>query len=367
MANKVGLRNTTIYNPASSTLSYETLMNAGRWYPTVTALPNREMLVIAGSINTTTQNDLPQVWSPTTKTYRNLTGARKSLKYYPRLHIAPNGKVFKTGPEKETGYLDTSGTGQWDLRIYSNSTATRVNGSSVMYLPGKILSVGGGDPGLNLAEIIDLNSSNPTWQKVTSMFYNRRYLNATLLPDLSVLVSGGTTTGNSLTNAILTPELWNPATKAFTKMAAMQVKRVYHSTALLLPDGTILHLGGNNDLGGVEEYRAEIFYPPYLFKGSRAVITEIPSSAGYSRKITVKTPKNDRIARVTLVRLGSVTHAIDMNQRGNELTFARKAGSITDLEVTTPANANVCPPGHYMLFLITGKGVPSTGKVIRIS
>lgn len=237
-----------------------------------------------------------------------------------------------------------------------------------MYLPGKILSVGGVFPNaIATAEVIDLNVSSPTWRLVAPMKYRRRHLNATLLPDLKVLISGGTTYHNSLTDAVLTPELWDPKTESFTNLAPMSVKRVYHSTALLLPNGKVLHLGGNKEpSGGVGEFRAQLFSPPYLFKGSRAEISSSPASASYGQKIIISTPNNTRVNRVTVVRHGSVTHAFNMGQRGNELVFQRKAGSTTNLEVTMPATANLCPPGHYMLFLITLTGVPSNAKVIQI-
>lgn len=363
-----GLPSTIIFNPANNTLSYGPNMNAGRWYPTALALPNKEMLVIAGSTESGGYNSLPQVYSTTSGIYRDLTGARRSLDYYPRFHVAPNGMPFMTGPGQWTGYFNTPGTGARKFVANSQVAELRTYGSSVMYRPGKILSVGGVFPNaIATAEVIDLNVSSPTWRLVAPMKYRRRHLNATLLPDLTVLISGGTTYRNSLTDAVLTPELWNPTTESFTNLAPMSVKRVYHSTALLLPNGKVLHLGGNKEPnGGVDEFRAQLFSPPYLFKGSRAEISSGPASARYGQKIIISTPNNTRVNRVTLVRLGSVTHASNMGQRGNELVFQRKAGSTTNLEVTMPATANLCPPGHYLLFLITSTGVPSNAKVIQI-
>ena len=363
-----GLPTTVIFNSVNNTLSYGPHMNAGRWYPTNLALPNREMFVVGGSTESGGYNSLPQVYSTTTGAYRNLTGAIRSQNYYPRFHIAPNGMPFLTGPGQWTGYYHTTGIGSRKFVANSTVAALRTYGSSVMYAPGKILSVGGVLPNaIANAEVIDLNATTPTWTAVAPMKYRRRHLNATLLPDLTILISGGTTNNNSLADAVLTPELWTPATKAFTNMAPMKVKRVYHSTALLLPDGKVLHLGGNREQGdSVDEFRAEIFSPPYLFKGSRASITSAPSSAGYGQKIVVSTPDNTRVHRVTIVGLGSVTHASNMGQRGNELVFQKKAGSTTQIDVTMPASANLSPPGYYMLFLITSTGVPSTAKVIQI-
>jgi galactose oxidase len=67
---------------------------------------------------------------------------------------------------------------------------------------------------------------------------------------------------------------------------------------------------------------------------------------------------------VTWIRLGSVTHSFDQNQRMNTLAFKQGPGTLT---VTAPANANICPPGHYMLFVVDTKGVPSVGHIARIT
>jgi galactose oxidase len=66
---------------------------------------------------------------------------------------------------------------------------------------------------------------------------------------------------------------------------------------------------------------------------------------------------------VSWIRLASVTHSFDQNQRLNFLTFAKGNGKLT---VTAPTNANIAPPGHYMLFVLNQKGVPSIGQIIRI-
>jgi hypothetical protein len=48
----------------------------------------------------------------------------------------------------------------------------------------------------------------------------------------------------------------------------------------------------------------------------------------------------------------------------NVLQFTRGAGTV---DITTPANANLAPPGHYMLFIVNGNGVPSVGSIVQIS
>src|SRR6266516_6801979 len=136
---------------------------------------------------------------------------------------------------------------------------------------------GGGNRPVNTAEIIDLNQPTPSWQNVAPMAYARRQMNATLLPDGKVLVSGGSSSSgfNDATLAVLAAEMWDPATKSFSTMASMHVPRMYHSTTVLRPDGTVLSAGGGRPAatGTTDQPNAEIYSPPYLFQadGSPAI------------------------------------------------------------------------------------------------
>jgi len=181
-----------------------------------------------------------------------------------------------------------------------------------------------------------------------------------------VLVTGGTS-GTGFTDesgAVFAAEMWNPATGQWRTLASNSVIRVYHSTALLLPDARVLVTGSGDAFGNANHYNAEIFSPPYLFKGARPSISSVSASTlGYGQSFSVGTPSPSAITRVTLVRHGSVTHAFDSNQRFNELSFVRTTGGLT---VKTPASPNLAPPGHYMLFLVNGTGVPSNGRIVRI-
>ena len=189
----------------------------------------------------------------------------------------------------------------------------------------------------------------------------------TLLPDGTVLASGGMTTsdGTDLTKAVLPAEIWNPDTETWTTVAPLMNGREYHSTALLLPDGRVLMAGGGA-LGGraTDQKNAEIYSPPYLFKGSRPTITSSPAGAGYASSFDVTTPNAAQIAKVSLIRSPSVTHAFDQNQRFQFLNFTAGAGKVT---VQAPANANLAPPGDYLLFLVDTNGAPSVGSFIRLS
>ena len=149
----------------------------------------------------------------------------------------------------------------------------------------------------------------------------------------------------------------------------MNAPRLYHSEALLLPDGRrIVHGGGR--FNGIDEptdqLSAEFFSPPYLFKGSRPVITSVissvPGQLSYGQQFTVQTPDASRIASVSLIRFGAATHAINMGQRFLPLNFTVGTGSLT---VTAPANSNLAPPGNYMLFILDTSGVPSLAAIVH--
>src|SRR5258708_14211041 len=153
--------------------------------------------------------------------------------------------------------------------------------------------------------------------------------------------------------------MWNPATGQFTVMASIAKYRGYHSTALLLPDGRVLSAGGN--VGGTN---AQLFSPPYLLAGARPSIASAPSSARYGQSVFVGTPDAASISQVTLLRAGSTTHTNDMSQRFMRLGFTKTS---TGLNVAMPANANLAPPGHYVLFILNAAGVPSVGSMVQIS
>jgi hypothetical protein len=360
-----GLPNASIYDPVADAWTRVPDMNAGRWYPTSTTLPNGDVLVSSGSMDTEyTNNTLPQVYQVATNTWRNLTTAQLTLPLYPYMFVAPNGRVFSAGPAQMSRYLDTAGTGAW-TNVANNTFGYRDYGSAVMYEPGKVLLAGGGGgsdtgpPPSGTAEVIDLNAATPAWRRVASLETGRRQHNLTILPDGTVLATGGSNAPgfNNQAGAVYTSELWDPATETWTTLASSTQYRGYHSTALLLPDGRVLSSGGDNHA------TAEVFSPPYLFKGDRPTVTVAPAGVGYGQSFSVETPNAVDIAKVTLVRLSSVTHAFNENQRFNSLDFSRVTGG---LNITAPANGNLAPPGDYMLFLINGNGVPSVAKVVRV-
>jgi len=213
--------------------------------------------------------------------------------------------------------------------------------------------------------VIDLNQAAPAWRWTGSMAYARRHLNLTVLPTGEVLATGGVagTTFNDISTGVHAAELWNPATGQWTTLASNTITRGYHATSVLLPDGRVLHAGSGDGAGGPDQRNAELFSPPYLFRGARPTITSMPGSAGYGSQFRIETPDAAAITHVSLIRLGAVTHAFDENQRFQRLSFTADA---TGLTAMAPSLRNRAPPGHYMVFILNGADVPSVAKIIRI-
>jgi galactose oxidase len=402
LADSDGLNQATLYDWTTNTWTPTAPMTTPmgeqvrRWYPTATTLPNGNVLVLSGSYIDPTRPqgkqvvvvDLLQVWeSGTWKTIRKTDGTPLNfigLPLYPRMHVASDGRVFMSGTNARTLLLNTSQPGQW-TEVGFRALGNRDYCPAVMYDVDKVIYIGGGNEANTHTptaevEIIDLSANPRQWRKTNPMKFPRRQHNATLLPDGTVLVTGGTRGGSGPNNGFndLKPgepvhvaELWDPATKKWTELAAEAVDRCYHATAVLLPDATVLSAGSGeyrpdnvNPNDPEDSHRdAQIFSPPYLFKGERPEITSAPDSVSYGESFEVHTSRPNDIGTVSWVRLPSVTHSFDENQRINILQFQAGAEKLT---VTAPNSPNLCPPGHYMLFILSQAGVPSIAKMIQM-
>jgi hypothetical protein len=211
-----------------------------------------------------------------------------------------------------------------------------------------------------------MNQQSPAWQQTASMAYARTHLNLTILPDDTVLATGGSSDigGVNLANAVYPAELWSPVTQSWTTMASMVTPRLYHSTALLLPDGRVAVAGGGrNFYNNIADPSAEIYSPAYLFKGPRPAVTSAPTTVAYGSNFFVGTPDGATITSVALIHNGSVTHSFNTDQNYVPLSFSQSSGGLT---IQAPANTNLAPPGYYMLFLVNSKGVPSIAPMIRM-
>ena len=368
----IGLQHGNLFSSSTQTWTRLPDMAFRRWYPTATTLPDGKILVTSGATTCETCiADVPEVYDPVTNAWTQLTAAKLSIPYYPFAFVLPDGKVLDTGSSDTATFTRTLDIA---AQTWATVDPTVVDGSSAaMYLPGKVLQSGtASDPSFALKPsvtstfVLDMTQPSPAWRQTAPMAYPRAYNNLTILPDGSVLAVGGgkDTSGTNLATAVFPAERWSPATESWLTMASAQVPRLYHSTSLLLPDGRVLVAGGGDLSGATDETQAEYYSPPYLFKGARPAITSSPAQVGYAAAFFVGTPDGASIASVSLLRTGAPTHAFDENQRFVPLTFTTTSGGLT---VTAPANAKLAPPGHYLLFLVNTAGVPSIAPFIRFA
>ena len=199
-------------------------------------------------------------------------------------------------------------------------------------------------------------------------------------PTAAVLATGGNSSGAELVdldNGVYTAERWNPATGTWTTLAAEQVTRQYHSTALLLPDGRVLSSGGGIcgtcDAVGYLAKNAQVFSPPYLFKtgrlrraraapGDRVGARRASTYGDAVRRSTRRRPPS--IRKVALVRLGAVTHSVNMEQRYVPLAFSAGAGDADrDRAARTPTSRR---PASTCSFVVDADGVPSVARMVTI-
>lgn len=366
----IGIRDVNRFNPTTQSWSQLAPMSFQRWYPTATTLGDGRVLAVSGTTVCASCNaDVPEIYNAAANTWTQLTGAQYAMPLYPFMFQLPDGRVLYAGSDEAdtiTRTLDVN-TQVWT----TVDPVVRTGGSAAMYRPGKVIKAGSPGnvdappaPATNVAYAIDMTQPSPVWRQVGSMSQPRSFQTLIVLPDGNVAVTGGVkTTDETSADGAFSAEIWNAQTESWSTMASGQVVRSYHSTALLLPDGRVLVAGSGRLAGMTNEFRGEIFSPPYLFKGARPAISAASSTMQYGTQSWVSTPDAASIASAALVRLGADTHGYDENQRYVPLSLVQSGGG---LNIQLPANGNIAPPGHYMLFLVNASGVPSVASIIRL-
>ncbi len=364
-----------IYDPANGQFTDVQNMAHGRWYPTVTNLADGTLMTFSGLDEKGATNSTVEIytvgsgWSPT-------YGSPFTPPLYPRMHLIPNGKVFYSGSTTSSRYFDPVAHTWSSVVANTNYNGTRTYGTSVLlpltpannYKP-VVMIFGGGNPATNTTELIDLSAATPKWAFGPAMSQPRIEMNATILPNGKVIALGGSLNDEDTSTASLNADLYDPATNTFSSAGQNAYARLYHSNSLLLPDATVLFIGGNPARGTYEAH-IEVYSPAYLFNSdgsaaTRPSIAGVPSAGiGYGSVFQVQTPDAANISSVVLMRPGAPTHAFDMEQRMVGMTFSAGSGV---LNVTAPSNSKIAPPGYYMLFLLNSAGVPSVAQFVQLT
>jgi YVTN family beta-propeller protein len=348
-----------IFDYGNNTLSRDDDLNRPRYYASTITLTDGRTYIQGG----TGGADRPEV-RENDGIYRLLTGAdtRQLNDYYPRNFVSPDGRVFGFDADGNMYFVETGGTGSLVLKGKLTGSIGYAS-TAAMYRPGKIIQFGARSSG---AQLIDITSGNPVVTTTQSLSSQRNWATATVLADGRVLATGGSEVRNDLQGVNTSAEIWNPSTGQWVRGAAGALPRLYHSMALLLPDGSVL-VGGGGNPGPLSNDNAEIYYPPYLFDTSggwavRPVVSASPGSIQINESFTVDLASQEVISRVVLVKTGAVTHSFNMDQRFLELAFQRSG---TRLTVQAPTRAADAPPGYYLLFVFNSAGTPSVGKIVR--
>ena len=391
------------FDVQSSSLNKVSSMKQARWYPTCIVLPDKRVFVTGGMDDYGTENRLVEIYNPTSKswsinydssrTYTYCVGSEfvascpgagspcyggtnnapsPWLSLYPRMHLMPSGLLVTAGQVPEIRTWNPA-NGRWN--DVGSTSIYRSFGTSVL-LPlqnslserGRVLIVGGSatdtTPATTSVEMLDFNqgtASNPVIHSANSITYGRKLLCPTILPNGKVLMIGGSSLANE--NPVYIPEMFDPVTGSWTSLPAATVPRVYHSVALLLPDGSVW-TAGSTPTRDTAELRTEIYKPDYFFSGTRPTISASPLVGDYGNSITISTPDAANISVVSLVKLPCATHSYDVDTRLVWLQVTnRSSGSV---RVAAPLNANLAPPGYYMIHVLNGSNIPSVAKIIQI-
>lgn len=370
---QIGIRDVYSFDPDTRAWTRKQDMQHPRWYPSVTQLPDGRMLALSGMRTPYDFADTPEIFDPASGQVTTVPISTPQMheEQYPQTAVLPDGKVLAISAEHGAVMTFDPATNAW-----TNLGTTRVPfGAWTSFAPGKFLITGGSAtldsynpsnpvPSVKQAKVLDMTSGTPVWSDVPDMAAARSFHNVTMLPTGDALVIGGSTNVNDFSaTGTLTAEQWSRATNTWKQVASPARPRMYHSVSLLMPDGRVLSAGGGRLAPAPDQLNMQMYSPSYLFKGPRPTITSLPGQATIGSTMELVTPQAADIAKVSLVSLGSITHTADWNQRFVDLPFTRSGNTLT---VDAPANANIAPANHYMVFAVDSQGVPSTAKIVQL-
>lgn len=376
--NFTGSKSSFIFDPSTNLFTKINDAQTGHWYPTLTKLGNGDVWA-AGGLNENAEGTVATELFRATEN-RWLSGGEvpQTWSYwgtYPHMILLQDGRLFYSGSHTFGQNIGT-GAALYDIggAIIQDipglrAKNTRDQAGSTLLPPAqdqRVAIFGGGDTennaaGISLTDVVDLAATSPMYHAAQDMpGPGKGYVNTVVLPDRRVLTTGGAT--NNRTGDVNTSALFDPRTETWKPAADNPVPRQYHSSAVLLPDGRVVTLGGN-PADNTFELRVSIYEPPYFFMGGRPSIGSGPSTATYGSQVTIEA--SGEVQYVNLIAPMSVTHQTDPNMRLVDVPYVpNNDGTFT---LTIPSNPNLLPPGPYMLSVVDNDGVPSVARWITIS
>ena len=388
-----GRKDAALFDFVSEQWSFAASMAHGRWYPTLIPLADGRILATTGlNENGNAHNQALELYSAAADAWeaRHFAPGFPGLPLYAHLFLLADGRIFFSGGRMDDPLdvqpcvFDLTHDPVPTIPVNDLLAPDERNQSASVLLPPaqeqRVMICGGGPVGkqdktdaTGAVSIVDLTAPQLRYEAAAPMGLPRLHLNAVVLPDHTVFVGGGSLKQEDEPLARLQAEIYDPAADRWTVVAAATVPRLYHSTALLLPDGRVVAAGGNPEGGSQvaweppdpdEEMRLEVFSPPYLFRGRRPTIDAAPETCSHGETITISTPQAGAIRWVSLVKNGVTTHSFDSGQRLVDLDIVTRAGG--QVQATVTDNPNFAPPGWYMLFLVDQEGVPSIATWVQL-
>ena len=400
-------------------------LTVGRWYPTIVAVGGSQAVVVGGD-DAAEQYEGDHRANPSLELISRRGRSLRTASFdpsltadgstYPFVFVLPEGKLFvHFGADScllNVNTLDFA-TAERIPAIDRLSRTYPSQGTAVL-LPlrphdtspyrARIMTIGGGNglsdarlPARADCEILDLGEEPHHWRSAARMTHPRAMPDAVLLPDGTVLVVNGTRFGStgSGRDPVYEAELYDPALDRWYPLARMTIERLYHATALLLPDARVLVAGTDSRFNADFNYAhdlPEVFSPPYLHAGPRPVIWRAPVELTYGELFRVEVNNANAVKSVVLIRNGSCTHSFNSDQRFVELEILGKELDLfypwyrwvdtggaypvysrprpgmypRVVRLKAPPDRHVAPPGYYMLFAVSASGVPSVAEFVRL-
>ncbi len=381
---------TSFFNFQTDTWTKGDEMVVPRGYHAGVTLANGNVFIVGGSWSGgRLENKIGELWQPD-QGWKALPGIPATMLFnsndqstegggifridnHAHLWVAPNGKIFHAGPGENMHWIDVSGEGSFTTIGKRGDDAYSMNMNSVMYDVGKLLTLGGaqaysGPAGKPNTYLIDINNeNNVAVTRAANLNKARTLANTIALPTGEILVIGGASSAGLFTDSgsIFEPEIYDPETNIWTLLAPMTIPRRYHATAILMTDGRILTAGGGLCNCAANHSDMQIYSPPYLFNsdGSLATRPALSAPESFPYNNTVGVTGSDNIEAFSLIRLSSVTHSNNNEQRRIPLAFTQTGTGVYSLSIP---GANILPPGYYMLFAINNQGVPSIAETVQV-
>jgi hypothetical protein len=379
-----GSSSTYTFNPLTELFTRQPDMVHGRWYPTTTKLADNRVVIDSGFDETGTEvlNKSIEIFTPSAAMDGigtiTAVGTHNVSGLYPLQFLLPSAQMLEAGPDLTSSNLFNPQTTNWSpLGPMRGSHYDYANG--IIYTDASVspsrqlVMVAGGDNGTTAVsgnESLDGTNPGAGWRAYPQWLQPRHNSNTVILPDGTLLTVGGNSAATTYDQPLLEAELYSkPATDStgnWQQVAAPAIQAAYHSSAILLPDATVLLSQDDMDPSAVAaaQHKAQVYSPPYLFKGARPQIVSGPvnDKIQYGQAFSITADRG--VASAVLAAPAATTHGNDMNQRVMKLAVTARNNT---LSVTAPASPAILPPGPYMLFILDKFGIPSVARFVQVS